>query len=171
MAEIRDTKTFMRVVHRYLGFFLAGIMAIYAITGILLVYRDTDFLKKQQAYYKTVAPNLKDKALGKELTIRDLEITKVSNDTSYFKNGWYIANTGVAHYTKKELPFVLGELVALHKSKSSNPYSALNVFFGVSLFFFVISSFWMFNPKSKIFRKGMIYTIAGLALAVILLFV
>jgi hypothetical protein len=37
----------MRVYHRYLGFFLAGIMAIYSVSGIIMIFRDTDFLKKE----------------------------------------------------------------------------------------------------------------------------
>ena len=41
------TNTRMRVIHRYLGFFLAGIMAVYALSGIVLVFRKTDFLKKE----------------------------------------------------------------------------------------------------------------------------
>jgi hypothetical protein len=45
MDKIKDTRSFMRVTHRYLGYFLAGIMAVYAVSGIILVYRDTDFLK------------------------------------------------------------------------------------------------------------------------------
>jgi len=35
----------MRIIHRYLGFFLAGIMSIYAISGMLLIFRETEFLK------------------------------------------------------------------------------------------------------------------------------
>ena len=30
----------MRIFHRYLGFFLAGIMAVYALSGIVLIFRD-----------------------------------------------------------------------------------------------------------------------------------
>ena len=37
-----------RKYHRWLGFFLAGIMAVYAISGILLIFRPTDFLKFEQ---------------------------------------------------------------------------------------------------------------------------
>ena len=40
-----NLNTTMRIYHRYLGFFLAGIMAVYAISGIVLIFRDTDFLK------------------------------------------------------------------------------------------------------------------------------
>ena len=47
MAAIKDTKSFMRITHRYLGYFAAGIMAVYAISGVLLIYRDTNFLKKE----------------------------------------------------------------------------------------------------------------------------
>ncbi len=52
MDKIKDTRTFMRITHRYLGYFLAGIMAVYALSGILLVYRDTDFLKNEKSMIK-----------------------------------------------------------------------------------------------------------------------
>ena len=150
----------MRVVHRYLGYFLAGIMAIYSLSGIVLIFRDKDALKQEKHITKTLEPGLSDKALGKE-----------SNDTAYFKEGWYAVKNGEVDYKKKEYPFVLNKLVSLHKSKSAEPLSALNVFFGTSLLFYVISSFWMFQPKSKIFKKGMVYTLVGAVLTIILLFV
>ena len=46
MSKSNLNKT-MRVYHRYLGFFLAGIMAMYAISGIILIFRDTDLLKSE----------------------------------------------------------------------------------------------------------------------------
>lgn len=39
--------TKMRIYHRYLGFFLAGIMAVYALSGVILIFRETPFLKKK----------------------------------------------------------------------------------------------------------------------------
>ena len=45
-------------------------------------------------------------------------------------------------YKKKELPFVLDKMTKLHKSQSKDTLSPLNTFFGISLFFFVISSFF-----------------------------
>lgn len=161
----------MRVVHRYLGYFMAGIMTVYAISGTVLVYRDTDFLKREKQYHQTLRPELGNVALGKETGIKELEFTSTNNDTSFFKNGWYIAKTGTVFYTRKELPFFLGKMVSLHKTKSANPLSPLNVLFAATLFFFVVSSFWMFQPKSKIFRRGLIFTTVGLVLALILLFV
>ncbi|MGB5405007.1 hypothetical protein [Robiginitalea sp.] len=31
----------VRVIHRYLGYFLAGIMAMYALSGIVMIFRET----------------------------------------------------------------------------------------------------------------------------------
>ncbi|MBN8687275.1 MAG: hypothetical protein J0M10_09660 [Chitinophagales bacterium] len=163
--------TGMRVIHRYLGFFLAGIMAVYSLSGIVLIFRDTDFLKKEKQVVKELKPNLEAKELGQETRIKELKVTKTEGDLVYFNNGSYNKATGHTEYKVKELPFVISKLTGLHKAKSSEPLFFLNVFFGVSLFFFVISSFWMFMPKTSIFKKGMIYTIAGIILTLILLFV
>ncbi|KAA0130527.1 hypothetical protein FY557_02040 [Chryseobacterium sp. SN22] len=171
MDKIKDTRSFMRVTHRYLGYFLAGIMAVYAVSGVLLVYRDTDFLKKEKKYDKVIEKNLDEKALGKELKIKNLEVEKTEGGVLKFKQGTYDQATGHAKYSKKELPFILDKMTRLHKSQSKETLSPLNTFFGISLFFFVISSFWMFNPKTKAFKRGMIFTVAGLAVAIILLLV
>lgn len=170
MTEIKNTKSFMRVTHRYLGFFMAGIMAMYAVSGILLVYRDSDLFKKENLIEKNIAVNLSEKELGKELKIKNLEISKVNNETLFFENGFYNKKTGEVKYTKKELPLILKKMTNLHKSQSKDRWSSLNVFFGVSLFFFVISSFWMFNVKSKIFKRGMLFTLSGLILTFLLLY-
>lgn len=171
MDKIKDTRSFMRITHRYLGYFLAGIMAVYALSGILLVYRDTDFLKNEKKYDKTIAVNLSEKELKKELKMKGLEVEKTAGTVLYFKQGTYDSATGKALYSKKELPFVLDKMVSLHKSQSKDTISPLSVFFGVSLFFFVISSFWMFNPKTKAFKRGIKFTIAGLIISVLLLFI
>ncbi|MEY8761702.1 hypothetical protein [Chryseobacterium tongliaoense] len=169
MDKIKDTRSFMRVTHRYLGYFLAGIMAVYALSGVLLVYRDTDFLKKEKIYDKVVDKNLSEKELGKELKIKNLEVEKTEGTLLHFKQGTYNSETGQAKYSKKELPFVLDKMTKLHKAQSKDTLSPLNTFFGISLFFFVISSFWMFNPKTKAFKRGMVFTVAGLIVSIILL--
>ena len=45
MNNQKSTQFYMRIIHRYLGFFLAGIMTVYALSGVLLIFRSTDFLK------------------------------------------------------------------------------------------------------------------------------
>lgn len=160
----------MRILHRYLGYFTAGIMAVYAISGVLLIYRDTNFLKSEKRYEVVLKPNLEEKELAKELKMRNLEIKETAGDLLKFKDGTYNAATGEAKYTKMELPYVLAKFNELHKSTSTHRYASLNTLFGLVLFFFVISSFWMFNFKSKAFRRGMLYAGIGFILALIMVF-
>ena len=63
----RKTEQSMRTYHRYLGFFLAGIMAVYAISGIVLTFRNTDFLKKEVQIEKKLGIGLEAEALGSAL--------------------------------------------------------------------------------------------------------
>ncbi|KFC21077.1 PepSY domain-containing protein [Epilithonimonas lactis] len=170
MDKIKDTRSFMRIVHRYLGYLMAGIMAVYAISGVILVYRDTDFLKRENHYEKVFEKNLTEKQVGEETKIKNFEVTKRENGVFYFKEGTYNSTTGKADYTKKELPFVWDKMTKLHKAKSENALSPLNTFFGICLLFFVISSFWMFPPKSKVFKRGMVFTALGIVIALLLTF-
>ena len=144
----------MRIIHRYLGFFLAGIMAVYALSGVVLIFRDTDFLKQQKQIEKQLEPNIQKEALGKKLKIKRLKVEREEGDIFYFKNGTYNKSTGLANYTEKKLPIILDKMTHLHKAKSSQPLFFLNIFFGMALLFFVISSFWMFRPKTSVFKKG-----------------
>ena len=161
----------MRIWHRYLGFFLAGIMAVYALSGIALIFRDTDFLKQKKTITKQLAPNLSAEELGKAIKIRDLKVASVQGDILQFKQGHYNKSNGEVEYVVKSLPRAIEKLTHLHKANTGDPLFFLNVFFGVSLFFFVISSFWMFLPKTSIFKKGLLFALAGLILTLVLLFI
>lgn len=161
----------MRILHRYLGFFLAGIMAVYAISGVVLIFRDTDFLKREQLKVIKVAAHLKKEDLGKALKMRRFDVEKEQAEVIYFRDGVYNKETGVARITTKELPYVLDKMTHLHKASSEDPLYWLNVFFGFSLLFFVVSAFWMYVPKTKAFKSGLLFSLAGLVLTLILLFV
>ncbi|MDD2792953.1 MAG: hypothetical protein PHD73_07225 [Sediminibacterium sp.] len=161
----------MRVYHRYLGFFLAGIMAVYSISGITMIFRETDFLKKEKQIEKTIKPNVISADLGAELKIKNLKVEKEEGNLVYFQQGTYNRETGVANYTVKSLPYVLDKMTKMHKATSKQPLFFLNIFFGVSLFFFVLSAFWMFLPKTTIFKKGMYFAVAGLILALVMIFI
>ena len=160
----------MRITHRYLGYFAAGIMAVYAISGVLLIYRDTNFLKKENKTEIILKPNLSEKELAKEIKIRNVEFKERVGEVKTFENGIYNERTGETKYSKMKLPFVLEKFSELHKSTSTHRFATLNTIFGLVLFFFVISSFWMFNYKSKAFRRGIIYAGVGFILAVIMVF-
>ncbi len=161
----------MRIWHRYLGFFLAGIMAVYALSGIVLIFRDTNFLKQKKTITKQLLPDLSPEELGKAIKIRDLKTESVQGDILQFKQGSYNKSSGEVVYQVKSLPKAIEKLTHLHKANTGDPLFFLNVFFGVSLFFFVISSFWMFLPKTSIFKKGIWFALAGLVLTLVLLFI
>ncbi|MFT7119070.1 MAG: hypothetical protein ACI9IZ_002057 [Nonlabens sp.] len=167
----RKTSQKMRELHRYLGFFLAGIMAVYAISGIALIFRDTDLLKQEVTIEKTLQPQLTISEIGPALKIKKLEVDRNEAGTYYFENGSYNSLTGEAQFTKMELPYLLDKLTHFHKAKTGQPLFFLNIFFGVGLLFFVVSAFWMFMPGTKIFQKAILFTAAGLILALALLFV
>jgi uncharacterized iron-regulated membrane protein len=161
----------MRILHRYLGFFFAGVMAMYAISGIVLVFRDTDFLKSEVQFQKEMTPGLKAESLGKTLKRKGYKVEKEDGQKIIFNGGSYDKSSGIATYTDKKLPLLLDKMTHLHKAKSSQPLFFLNVLFGVSLLFFVVSAFWMFRPSTPVFKKGIYFTLGGVLLTLLLLFV
>lgn len=161
----------IRIIHRYLGFFLAGIMAIYAISGIIMIFRNTDFLKVEEKFERTIAANLDAAAVGQETGNRRLSFERTEGDVAYFRDGSYNKATGEISYTTKELPFVLEKMEHLHKATTNDPLFFLNIFFGLSLLFFVISAFWMYMPGGPVLRKGLWFTAGGIVLTLILLLV
>lgn len=167
----KTTGMYMRLIHRYLGFFLVGIMAVYALSGIVLVFRKTDAFKKEVVEERQLKPNLSPAELGKEIDKSNLRIEKTEGDLMYFEQGQYDRATGEVTYTDKKLPFFLDKMTHLHKATTNSPVYFLNIFFGVSLLFFVVSSFWMFIPKTSVFKKGLYFSLAGIVLTLILLFV
>ena len=160
----------MRIYHRYLGFFLAGIMSVYAVSGIILIFRDTEFLKYEREIETQLTSNLSDEGIGQGLRIKDFKVESQKDNVAYFKTGTYDRTTGLARHKVKQLPYVLDKMTKLHKANSSSRLFFLNIFFGLSLLFFVISAFWMFMPKTPVFRKGMYFALAGLGLSLILIF-
>ena len=167
----KTTGFYMRIIHRYLGFFLAGIMAMYALSGTVLIFRKTDFLKQEVKQERVLKPNLTTKELGKEIHINNLKIQKTEGDIAYFEKGQYNLSTGEAVFSEKKLPVLLDKMTKLHKATTNSPVYWLNIFFGMSLLFFVVSAFWMFLPKTSVFKKGVYFSLAGVVLTLILLFV
>lgn len=160
-----------RIYHRYLGFFLAGIMTIYALSGTVMIFRTTDFLKQEKITEREIGTNVPAKELGAKLFIRNLQVLEEDATTITFAQGSYDKTTGVATYTVKELPFVLQKLERLHKATTNSPLYFLNIFFGISLLFFSVSAFFMYTKTNKVLRKGVIVAIAGLVFALIIVFV
>ncbi len=171
MANIKTPFSFqVRIIHRYLGYFLSGIMMVYAISGITLIFRKTDLLKTEVITETQLNSNLKIEELGKALDLK-LSLEKEEGNLLYFENGTYNELTGLAIVKKMEVPFVLNKMQKLHKATTKDPLFYLNIFFGISLLFFVLSAFWMYTPTMPIFKKGMYFAIGGAILTIVLLFV
>lgn len=140
-----------RTIHRYLGFFLSGIMLMYSISGITLIFRKTDTFKK-----KVLVEEQIEKGLTQPPKIKGA------------KNIVYQADTGKISYSKMEPPKLIGMMEKVHKATTADPLYFFNIFFGMSLFFFVFSSYWMFLPETAIFKKAIYFTLAGMVLTVVM---
>ncbi|MCW3804226.1 PepSY domain-containing protein [Plebeiibacterium marinum] len=158
----------IRILHRYVGFFLVGIMSMYAISGIVLTYRNTDIFKVKKHIEATLDQNLSGDELARALRIRHFKIDKEDSTTIHFREGSYNKQTGIATYDQSGYPEFISKLVKLHMTASGGAMSWLTTIFGIALLFLAISSFWMFKPQTKIFKNGIIVAIAGIIFTIIL---
>ena len=151
----REISNKVRVYHRYLGFFLTGIMFMYALSGITLTFRDKEYFKKEVFIEKIIEKDLKE----------------LPPPRRGVKNIEYNKTTGELKYIQMQPPKILGMIEKMHKATSSKPLYFLNVFFGVALLFFVFSSYWMFLPQTDIFRKAIYFTLGGIALSLLMILI
>ncbi|MFQ1022478.1 PepSY domain-containing protein [Avibacterium paragallinarum] len=165
----KATAKWMRILHRYFGFLLLVIMAIYAFTGIVLIYRDTTIFKHSVYIEKTIAPQLNTEQLKQKLRIKNLTIIDEKNDVMYFEQGEYHLKTGEAKYYSMEYPTWLAELNRLHLANSQYKYSWLSTLFGVALFFFCVSSLWLIPGSRKMLKRSLYFILAGAIMAVIVI--
>lgn len=161
---------YLRALHRDVGFFVVGLVIIYSLSGIVLVYRDTDFLTQNVQVERKLSPGVAPSELGKMLRIKNLSIAKTEGDVVYFQGGSYNKTTGIAVYTTKELPAVLQKFVGLHKTVSGKITHWYAVLFGALLCFLAISSFWMYPNRTSMFRRGIYIAVAGAVVTIIVLF-
>jgi PepSY-associated TM region len=170
MAKPNPINNNMRIYHRYLGFFLAGIMAVYSLSGIYLIFKETGFLQTKKHYEKIVPANVELKELGKFLDIPKFKLGKEENGVYPFRGGTYDTKTHIAKYDTKEVPKFLEKMILLHVSSTDDPMYMLNVFFGVALLFFVVSAFFMYMPGTTILKKGLWFSLAGLVMTLLMLY-
>lgn len=172
MSEKKHLSYYMRILHRDVGFLVVGLIMVYALSGIVLVYRDTDFLKTETNVERQVKPGLETpEQLGRALHMRHLEVLKTEGSILYFKGGTYDQATGKAEYRVKRLPSFLNHMIGLHKTTSQSFTKIPAIVFAVLLLFLAVSSFWMFKPHSPLFRRGLLLTGIGILIALVLVFV
>ncbi|MFT5675342.1 MAG: hypothetical protein ACI808_001273 [Paraglaciecola sp.] len=157
----------LRQYHRWLGFFLSGIMAVYATSGILLIFRNTEILQYEQQELRQLEPELSTKELGNVLRIREFEVLERNNSTITFKQGSYDLTTGLATVIRKDYHPAIQNLVNLHKATTDSPLYWLNISFALSLLFFVTTAFLMFLPKTKLFKNSLKIAGVGFVFAIL----
>jgi hypothetical protein len=159
----------MRALHRDIGFFIVGLTLIYAVSGIVLIFRGFDFANHQVQVEKTLPPNLSPDELGKTLHIRNFMVLKTEGQTVFFRNGTYNSGKGLAVYTVNEPYFPINRFIQFHKTSTDNVTFWFAVLYGTLLAFMAVSSFWMFNWRSKMFRRGALLSGLGCVFAIIIL--
>ncbi|MEP6750247.1 MAG: hypothetical protein ABJB86_21085 [Bacteroidota bacterium] len=165
----KNLRWYMRYFHNKIGFFIAGIVIIYGLSGLLQTYRDTNLLKHDIIHEMQLSPGLSDAQLGPALRLRDVKVTKKEGVLVYFQQGSYNSQTGSATYTTREWYAWIIPFTELHKSGSKDTAHYFTTLFGIALLFMSVSAFWMFKPGTKLFSSGVYLTIAGIIGAIILL--
>jgi hypothetical protein len=168
-AARRNLRWYMRFLHNKIGFFIAGLVIIYGLSGIVQTYRDTSFLKHDVLHERQLPAGLNEAQLGGNLKLRDFKVVKTEGSNLYFKEGEYNVTTGKAVYTTKELYAWITPFTELHKTASKSLAHYFTIIFGVAMLFMSISAFWMFKPGTKLFSSGVYLTIAGIIASVILM--
>ena len=160
---------YMRFLHNNIGFFIAGLVVIYSLSGIVQTYRDADIFKTEIKVEKQLPPNLDAAHLKDALQMRNLAVEKTEAGILYFKDGTYNTATGAASYTKKEFYSWILPFTELHKTSSKSGKHYFTTVMGILLLFMSISAFWMFKPGTKLFSRGVYMTIAGIVASILLL--
>jgi hypothetical protein len=85
----KNVDFYFRIIHWYLGFYLVGIIAFYAISGIAMIFRNDNTFKIISELETTLPLNLDESTLRKALKINRLSVEKVEGDQLFFKEGTY----------------------------------------------------------------------------------
>ncbi len=160
----------MRALHRDIGFLVIGLTIVYCVSGVVLLYRDTDAFTIDKQYVETVKPNLEADKLGEALKLRRLQVTSESADTIFFNYGTYCKSTGLADYTINTYPDLVWKINGFHKTKSRFGSHWLGLVYSIMLFFLAVSSFWMYKPKSNKLKRGLVLAAIGFIVAIAALY-
>lgn len=166
----RPFSFYMRILHRDIGFFMIGMTIIFSLSGIMLIYRETDFLKEETQIEKTLQPGLNGDQLREKLQMKDFRIVKTEGDIVYFQNGTYNTTTGYATYNLKKVMFPFNKMTDLHKTSTKKMTHWAILCFGSLLFFMAISAFWMIPRESRFYKRSMILAGLGIIFALLMVF-
>ena len=168
-AQRSPVHRWVRALHRDIGFLVIGLTVIYCLSGIVLTFRETDFLKSEKQVEKSLEPGLNATELPGALRVKRLKVTGEDDQTISFANGSYNKITWLAAYTSKDLPPVLNAFNTLHKATNSSGKHWFTLLYACSLAFLALSSFWMYRPENRNFKRGVALASLGALVSVLLL--
>ena len=167
--EKRTIHQIMRGLHKDIGYLIVGFVVIFCLSGIALIYRNTDFLKHTVTIERSLKSNLTNEELGGELRMRDFKVDREEGNRIIFQNGSYDRATGMAVYETKEIIFPFNKFIELHKVNGSSGIHWFTLIFGILLLFMAISSFWMYRAGTKNFKRGLVFTFLGIVISLVVL--
>jgi len=161
---------YMRSLHRDIGYFVVGLTVIFALSGILLVFRDTGFLQYPTLVKQDLATEMSAEAVQSALKLKRTKVV-AGDDTTYRivsgneEIGLYDLVSGRAEYTTYTYPSLINKLNVLHKTTSASSHAFLAIIYGVLLLFLALSPLCFHRPGSRMFRRSLTYLGGGLIFA------
>lgn len=178
---------FSRILHKDLSFFFAGMVLIYAISGLVMNHRgainpyydvklisftikNIDSLKKEKATEASVKNVLKDLGETDNYThsyFQEDQLLKI-----FLKGGSNVVintNNGEAQYEKVNKKILIGSMAKLHY----NPQKWWTYFsdaFAIGLIIIVITGFTMMKSKQLIWSRAFIEVILGIIIPLCFIF-
>ena len=163
---------YMRILHRDLGYLALGLTLVFALSGVILIYRGTDFLKSPVSVETTLPQQMSAPDLAGKLHVRRLEVTKTEGEVIHFqdganlRDGVYNRETGEASFIRKQFPDFVERCLRIHMINNSKAFHIIFVVYGFLLVFLALSSLWMYKPGTRNFRRGLLLSCSGVVLTV-----
>lgn len=167
----RTIQKVMRNLHRDIGFLMIGLTLLFSVSGVVLIYRDTNFFTYIKQVNETIPANLDSRELAHHVPFRRFTLTNVQGDLLYFNQGTYNLKTGELRYEIRTYPWIIKKFNHFHRSISREATHWIATLYGVLLLFLALSSFWMYKPNTNNFKRGLIISGLGIVFVIVLLFI
>lgn len=167
----RSLQYHARAIHRVLGYLTVGLVIVFSLSGIILVHRTGDFMKRSERVEKIIESGLNVDRLAVALKMEKLDHAITDGNMIRFADGEYNMTTGEVSYISTEVAAPFNRFIELHKI-SDGKERAIAWFitlFGIVLFLLPVSALFMYKPGTAMFRRTMLYTAIGVVLAIVLL--
>lgn len=160
----------IRALHRDIGFFLVGMTVLYCISGMILLFGIPNRFKIETRITKTIEPYASNEQISKALNLKKINISEETDEYIRFGKSSYAKRTGeIEHYVIR-LPSLLTKLNRLHRERKDSVVKYFTGSYAVLLAFLALSSFFIYKRGSKLFYRGLIISILGIAASLALLF-